>query len=250
MRIISLSPSFTEILRDSGIGAECLVGITSHCPQDMAVKARRLGSPKALNLSEIEALSPDFIFAHEGENRQEQIHALQRKYRVVTFAVRSVPAVIDTVHAIARHLGKTDASEALENKIRNEYEENLRTFGGIRPVRTMILIWNQPYLTVNFDTYLSRLVEASGCFNVFHSDPLREFPVEMEDMLDKNPELLLLPTEPFPFTKRHIAMFRKYRTFSRIRIELIDGALFFRFGPKTIEALKTLRLVIGSLVPQ
>ncbi len=264
MKIVSLSPSFTEILEKLG-AAERLVGVTDHCPEVSPVK---IGSPKALNVSEILALRPDLVLADQNENRPEEIRELQKEFGVKIFDVRSIPAVVDAVWTIGRLVGEEKEAHKLTDEIQEAVSgvpnktviaspavggawQPLAEIASLPPapprndeavgLRTLTLLWNQPYLTINFDTYISRLIEAAGGRNVFHEDPVREFPIEMEDMIEKNPELLLLPGDPYPFRKRHVEGFRKYRVFSKIRIERLDGKLFSRFGPRTVTALETLR---------
>ncbi len=245
MKIISLSPSFTEIL--CGLGSsETLMGVTDQCPETVPSSVCRVGAMKLINVASLEPLKPDYVLALAGENRPEQIREIQKSYQVITFDVRSVEAVKDTIHHLGRLTGKIVPAKEMSDKISAEWEENRRIFRETKPVPALVLLWSQPYLTVNFDTYISRLVEASGGVNVFHSDPLPEFPVDIEDMIEKNPELLILPTAPFYFKKSHIAAFRKFRVFSQIRIEMFDGKLFSYFGPKTIEALKKLRALFQN----
>ena len=238
MRIISLSPSLTEILDGLGRGSE-LAGITDHCPQLWAVTAR-VGSPKTLRLDVIEGLQPDLILSSVRENRPEEIRELQKKFQVVGFDVRSVDQTMDAVRTIGRLTGAFLESEKMEAEIAEEYRL-CKAEKDLPRARALILLWNIPFLTVNFDTYISRVVEAGGGFNVFHEDPLPEFPVELEDMIEKEPDILFLPTEPFPFQKKDVKKLRQYRIFSKIPIELVPGRLFSNFGPATVEALRYFR---------
>ena len=52
MRIVSLSPSFTEIIQALGLGGN-LAGITDYCENEKSPEAVRIGSPKALKIQEI-----------------------------------------------------------------------------------------------------------------------------------------------------------------------------------------------------
>ena len=243
MKIVSLSRSFTEILENFGLASE-LAGATDHCPE-LAAAPARVGSPKSLRLEIIEGLHPDLIFADARENRPEELRELQKKFRVVSFDVRSVDHAMDTVRAVGRLTGALEESEKLVSEIAREYQL-CKLEKDLPRVRTMILLWNIPLLTVNFDTYISRLLEASGGLNIFHADPLPEFPVELEDIIEKEPEILFLPTEPFPFKKKDIKRFRQYRILSKIPIELVEGRLFSYFGPATVEALRFFRSVFAK----
>lgn len=241
MKIVSLCPSITDIIVHIG-GQSLLCGVTDHCPE--VPGAAKLGSPKALNFSEIERLAPDLILADRIENRPEELRVLQAKFKVETFEVRTLPDLTDVCSAVGRSAGRTAEGKKLADEIHARVSEIRSRVSAEPPLRTLILLWNTPFLTVNFDTYASRLIEACGGWNCFHEDPVHEIPIEIEDMIDKDPQLLLLASEPFPFKKHHVKKFREYRVFSKIPIELVSGHYLSRYGPLTLEALKFFETLI------
>lgn len=245
MKIVSLSPSLTETLIHLGAGDE-LRGITDFCPSP-GREIERLGSPKALNLSKVDRLEPDWVLADARENRPEEIQAIQKRRRVKVFDVRQLGEVCDAVAEIGRLVERREEAKRLNDSIHAEMAENERLFRGRERKRAIVLLWDQPYLTVNFDSYPSRLIDASGGVNVFRKEPLREFPVELEEMIEQNPEVLLLPKEPAPFRERHVKGFRRYRIFSHIPIHLVDGKLVTHFGGQTAGALRALREIFESV---
>ncbi|MBI3316529.1 MAG: ABC transporter substrate-binding protein [Candidatus Omnitrophica bacterium] len=243
MKVVSLSPSFTEIIFSLRKGGD-LEAVTDLCPA-LERDILRVGSPKVLQIDRISECKPDLIFADIHENRPEEITALKEKgLKVQSFEIRSIESVLDAVAEISRLLGAREEGENLIRRIQDQRNQNRDRFQGREALQTLILLWDRPYLTVNFNTYVSQLVEASGGFNVFHEEPVPEIPIELEDMIDKKPELLLLPTTPYSFQPRHLTQFKQYRVFSQIPIRLVDGRLFSRFGPATYEALK----ILGGLI--
>ncbi len=233
MRVISLCPSLTDIFLHIGEGEPA--GVTVHCePQLDSV---RVGSPKSVDFSAIDSVRPDLILADQNENRPEEIRELQKKYKVMTFDVRSVQAVLEAVSALGRALERNEEALRLIQEIGAAADTVKEKIKGLEPLPAQILLWNTPFLTVNFDTYASRIVEAAGGTNVFRQDPVREIPIEIEDMIDKDPKLLLLASDPYPFKKQHVKKFREYRVFSKIPIELVSGHYLSRYGPMTAEAL-------------
>ena len=244
MRIVSLSPSFTEILEHFECAAE-FVGITDHCPELLHAPAR-VGSPKALRLDVIENLRPDLVLSAARENQPEEIRAIEKKFRVVSFDVRSIDQTLDAVAALGRLINAFEQSQKLASEITQEYQL-CKNEKELPRVRTMILLWNIPFLTVNFNTYISRVLESAGGLNIFREDPLPEFPIELEDIIEKEPEILFLPTAPFPFKKSDIKRFRQYRILSKISIELVNGRLFSRFGPATVESLRSFREIFSKV---
>lgn len=239
MRLVSLSPSLTDILTALQAG-DLLVGVSHAC--DFSQNSlQRLGNPKAVQISKIFALAPDMILADAEDNRPDEIQRLQSRWRIKLFEVRKPSQVLDVVAVLGRLVRKEKEAECLNEALRQELLANERVFQEGRRKRTIVLTWDQPYLTVNFDTYPSRLVESCGGRNVFREETIREFPVEMEEMIEKNPETLLLAGDPAPFCQAHIARFRQYRIFSRIPIHLVPGKFLNRYGPQTLEALRYLR---------
>lgn len=224
MKIVSLSPSLTEILEALKI-SDTLVSLSS----------------KANFLREIETTAPEWVLVDSQESRPEEVEVLRRRWKTKLFQVKTLEGVLDCAAELGRLVGKRKESQELNEAIQGEIQRNQEIFRDRERKRTILLLWNQPYLTVNFDTYASRLLEASGGINVFREEPLREFPVEVEDMIEKNPAFLLLSSDPAPFQARHVDEFRRYRIFSQIPIHLVDGKLFSGYGPRTIQALRDLR---------
>lgn len=234
MKIVSLSPSLTDIVLALR-GEHLLAGVTDHCPEIPGF-FHRLGSPKALNLSHIEGLKPDLILSDQSDNRPEEMRKLAQ-FKTVSFNVRSVQAVMDAVSEIGRALSLPGGAGALIERIKTAQDAARAKAAGKTPLQTLILLWDTPFLTINFDTYASRLIETCGAYNSFHSDPVHEIPIEIEDMIDKDPKLLVLASEPYPFKKKNVKRFREYKVFSKIPIELVNGHYLSRYGPLTVEAL-------------
>ncbi|MBI4115996.1 MAG: ABC transporter substrate-binding protein [Candidatus Omnitrophica bacterium] len=236
MRIVSLSPSLTDICK--GLGAtDALIGASGET----------LGSPKAIQISRLEFLKPDYVLADTRNNRPEEIQLIQKKWRTKVFDVKSPQAVCDAMAEIGRLVGREGKAKKLNQSIHHEMElgEKFLVERGKR--KTVLLIWDQPYLTVNFDSYPSRLIEASGGLNVFREESLVEFPIEIEDMVEKEPEVLLLAGEPAPFRTRHVSQFRKYRILSKIPIHVVEGNFLTHYGTQTAEALGRLRKIYETL---
>jgi hypothetical protein len=71
--------------------------------------------------------------------------------------------------------------------------------------RAAVLVWRRPWMTMNGDTYGSSLLELVGVENVFAPDEERYPQVTLEAISDRDPDCVLLPSEPYPFKERHIA---------------------------------------------
>lgn len=236
MRIISLSPSFTEIILALGLEQD-LVGITGDCPK--SGRAVSVGAPKALDAAQIAALHPDLMIAESGLNRPDEIRQLKERFHIISYEVISMPSLVRALGELGE---KLEAQEAAKKLIREIYAAWNQAPPD--PVRSLVLLWNLPFLTVSANTYASHLIEAAGGLNVFRKDPTPEVAIEIEDMMDQDPEMIFLPQHPFPFTEEHAAYFQNLPPFSKKRVRLIDGYFFSRFGPRTVTALQTLKTLM------
>ncbi len=218
-----------------------LIGVTDDCPKSITSNFR-LGSPKALNLEGFAEIQPDLILADAGQNRPDQIRQLKEKYHVISYEFFSIPSLIKAVGDLGELLEKAEPAKKLIREIDEVWEP-----APANPVRTLILLWNSPFLTVNAQTYASSIIEAAGGLNVFRNDPVPEIPIEIEDMIDQTPDLILLPGAPFPFTEEHLNYFQNLPPFYQKRVRLIDGAWMTRSGPQTVSALKGLKGIIQEV---
>jgi ABC-type Fe3+-hydroxamate transport system substrate-binding protein len=115
------------------------------------------------------------------------------------------------------------------------------------PVRVFCPIWKKPWMSVGGDTYADDLLSQVGARNVFAERTERRYPiVEIEEIVAAQPELVLLPDEPYAFGPRDaLELARLEIPASRDhRIHLIDGTLVSWYGPRIKRALEVLRPLV------
>ena len=90
------------------------------------------------------------------------------------------------------------------------------------------------------NSYGHSLIEACGATNVL-SDRKRYPEVTMDELRALDPDLILLPDEPFPFDEGHADVYREIVT-----TRLIDGKLLWWYGPRMPEAIRTLSAMFAE----
>ena len=95
---------------------------------------------------------------------------------------------------------------------------------------------------MNADTYGSSVLAALGVVNVFGDDAERYPTTTLADAAARRPELVLAPTEPYPFKERHLPELRTVAPDAR----LVDGQDLFWWGARTPAALERLAQALGS----
>lgn len=236
MRVVSLCPSLTETVFRLGSGA-LLVGRTKFCvePHGAVEAVERVGGTKNPKLDRIVALRPDLVLMNEEENRREDAEALRASQVPVlsTFA-QDVPGAIDSVLAIGRAIGVEAAAQALVAELRQRAAAVAARAAQRPPVRFAYLIWRKPWMAAGRETYIDGLLTLAGGVNVLAGGA--RYP-EVDAATLGQAQLLLLSSEPFPFSERHQEELCAELGLPRQRTRLVDGQLLSWHGARTLEGL-------------
>ncbi len=232
MRIVSLCPSITESLVALGLGGS-LVGVTRYCvhPREALEGIPRVGGTKNPDLEAIAALEPELVLCNAEENRDADVDELSRRYRVDV----SHPTRVDEVAPLLRRLGELTGAGVVAEGWARALEERLAAVRAGRTVRFAYLIWKGPWMAAAAGTYISDLLETFGGENAFpaSSGPWPKTGEEQLSALD--PELLVLPDEPFPFGDTDRAYWK--RILPAARVVLVPGEDFCWHGVRTLRGL-------------
>ncbi len=231
LRIVSLVPSQTELLADLGLDQE-VIGITKFClhPESWFRNKTRIGGTKTLNLGKIQSLKPDLIIANKEENDQSQISELMAEFPTWISDVRSLQDALSMIHSVSEITNRAERGAILRSKIRLRFENIPAT---VMSRTCAYLIWWQPMMTVNSDTFIHDMLMYCGFKNVFgHRTDSRYPEISEEDLMDAKPDYILLSSEPFPFKEKHIQQLRQQFPHSQIR--LVDGENFSWYGSRLL----------------
>ena len=250
-RIVSLIPSITEILFTLGLDRE-VVGVTRYCtqpPEKVRVKIR-IGGQKDPDLSAIRELAPDLVIANVEENRRQDVAEL-RRWGIPVYV--TYPRTVEQGIALIKELGELTGRETealgLVSELQPLYQQVIAGTARRSPVRVFCPIWRKPYMTINRDTYIHDVLRVAGGENVFGDQAERYPTVTLDDAAARQPEVILLPDEPYRFRRAHLADFTAREDLPAARsgrIHLIDGKLLSWYGPRLAEALRTLPPLLSA----
>lgn len=235
-RIISLVPSQTELLFYLGLEKE-VTGITKFCihPTEWYRNKPRVGGTKNINFKIIQQLSPDLIIANKEENVKEQVENLAEKYDVWITEVNNLSDAIKMIEDIGKLIGRTEPASVLTLQVNEEFKklENISSNpSGV--IRTAYFIWKDPYMVAGSDTFINDMMNYCGLENVF-ADQNRYPQITLDEVKEKNTELILLSSEPFPFKEKHKEQIQKQ--IGGVKIELVDGEMFSWYGSRLLKSI-------------
>jgi len=231
-RIISLVPSQTELLVDLGL-EENLVGITKFCvhPEYLRKTKTIVGGTKEVKLKKIKALNPDIILCNKEENTKEMVGELEEIAPVHVSDIVKIEDAFELMFQYGEIFQKVALVETMVNSIKRKItalQEQLRD----KPVKKVAyFIWKKPLMVAGQDTFIDELLKLNKFENVFKESRYPE--TTFEEIKAKNPELLLLSSEPFPFKEMH----KEYFSELNMEIKLVDGEYFSWYGSRLVEAI-------------
>ncbi len=253
-RIISLVPSLTEYLFAIGLGPY-VVGVTDYCiaPAAQVASLPKVRGTKNPNRELIRALQPDLVLAAKEENRERDVLALTAMgIPVYVTDIQSVADALAQLSALAQILAAERTAAPLLHALETALAQAQQSLIGRRPQRTLVFIWRDPWMAVGGTTYVDDLLRLCGSENLARQLPGRYPRADLADFMHLNPDVILLPDEPYRFTAADRTAFAPFAAVAAVaaqRIHLCDGMLLTWPGPRTIAALHTLPgLFKGSVV--
>jgi ABC-type Fe3+-hydroxamate transport system substrate-binding protein len=241
-RIISLVPSQTELLFELGLN-DHIIGITRFCihPQKYCRFTTKVGGTKQLKMDIIQQLDPDLIIANKEENVKEQVEYLSAHYPVWISDVNNLPDALAMITQVGILTGRPDIAKEMAKRIHTEFS-NLHEKR--RPLKAAYLIWQNPYMVAGGNTFINAMMKVAGFENVFAGQS-RYPETNMDELISKAPEVILLSSEPFPFSTKHKEVLQPY--FPGTKIVLTDGELFSWYGSRLLKAPDYFRDLWGQI---
>jgi ABC-type Fe3+-hydroxamate transport system substrate-binding protein len=238
-RIASLIPATTELLFAIGAGG-AVVGRTTWCDYPArALKVQSLGDGISPNLEAILATRPDLVLLYNSTRNADAATRL-RAARIP--ALRLNTDGLADVGRVARLLGRATGHERGADSVATAFDTALAA-ASLRPgpvaPKVLLLVWEQPPMTIGRGSFLSELVERAGGRNLFDDVAASAGTVSIEAVASRDPDLILTASEgPVAFVSR--PEWQVVRAVRERRLIQVTGSEFNRPGPRSPLAIREL----------
>lgn len=258
LRIVSLSPGGTEMLFAAGAGAQ-VIGTVEYSDEPPAARAvPRIGDVVAIDVERLVALRPNVVVAWPaGGNPAQQAKIASLGVPLYQQQVVRLADLPDSVRRLGVLAGTQAAAEreaqALEARLgalQQRYEG--AAVHAARPRPTVLLqVWNRPIYTVGGRHLMSDALDLCGARNVFADLPEPSPLVDVEAVIARNPDIIVVAAPPGEGAA-WVADWKRYPAVSAVRngrvIAFEDQGLS-RLGPSVIDATEKLCRTIASVNP-
>ncbi|WP_084205714.1 cobalamin-binding protein [Thiomicrorhabdus chilensis] len=242
-RIISLSPHITELLFSAGAGDKLIgrVAFSDYPPQVSDIA--NVGTAAALSIERIIQLQPDLIIAWQSGTRPQDVERLnQLGFHVIFSEPRKLSEIPQEIRRFGTLFNSADHAEIQALKLEKLIETLRQRYTSSLPVRAFYQIWNDPLMTVNQQQFISQAMQLCGARNIFADLPLLAGEVNMESVLQRDPQIILLGGEE-AMQKQWQQEWQKWHSLTAVKnqqIYTLNADFFHRATARLIEALPQL----------
>jgi len=238
-RIVSITPSNTEILFALGLGSR-IIGVTSRCdypPQALLVK-NKVGDLNT-SVEKVASLKPDLVVGHSLLNKNANA-ALERLH-VPVFA--GDPRTLDEVMGFILKLGEITGTEKKAHAIVVNMKKSIasvrqRAAAAQTCPRVVFAVDISPLWVCGKGTFMDQLCQAAGAINVGNRSS-GFYQASTEAVIARNPEYILV-THPNPMYYYRSQTWRIVAAVKNKKVIQIDPNMYTRTGPRLSQALVNL----------
>lgn len=246
-RIVSLSPSGTEIIFALGLGDK-LVGRTDFCtfPEE-AKKIDSVGGfdGKSFSLENILAFNPDFVYLSNGMHNH-LINSLENfGIQVFVSDINSIEDIFKEIISVSKLLNASEVGLNYVSKMKKELN-NLKEDSS--DVNIYCEIFNSPFLTCGKKSFINDIIEYAGGKNIFYFLDSTYPQVSEESIIVNNPQIILAPD----YSENDLNKIYSRNGWQNIdaiknkKVFSVSGDIFTRPGPRVLEAVILLKEIINE----
>lgn len=250
LRIVSLSPSHTEVLFALGIG-DRVVGRTDFCDYpDTTKNIPSVGGYSQPSLESILIVQPDLVIAAFGTAQELLDQLRELGIKVVGYNPNTLDDVLKHIWEIGKITGSEEKAAELIDDMRvriDQVKEKVREAN--RPL-VFWEVWHDPLYSAGPGSYIDDLINIAGGVNLA-SDADTPWPVySLEVLLVKNPDIYIATKDQWssPGNIHDRPGYDQIKAIKSDRVFVIDANNVNRPGPRLVDGLETIvRLIHPEL---
>jgi iron complex transport system substrate-binding protein len=252
-KIISVAPSCTEILFAIGAGDK-VVAVTDYddYPYDFAAwiaagNMTSVGDFTSPNMEVITSLDPDLILASGGVQEESVSTLRDYGYKVLVLDPTSVDGILNNIELVGNATGKQAEATSLINDLTNRINAVAETVANA----TKPKVYYETYYettsswTIGALAWQNELIEKAGGTNIFGDQQTDYYQYQVEALIDRNPDVIVLPAEGMGTgTQAGIDAVKArpgWDTMNAVqndRIYQINPNIIERAGPRVVDAIE------------
>ena len=245
-RIISLSPSNTEILFALGLD-ERIAGVTDYCNYPPEAKNKpSIGAYDTPNLEQLIALNPDLVLATEVHEAKIIPQLESKGITVIGLKPTSVNEVMASISLVGNATGKNTEAAKLVADLQERIKGVAEKTGELADTdksKVFYIIWHEPLWTAGSGTMHDELIQMAGGVNIAHN--LTWYAdISLEAVIEANPGVIIAGVgmgtgedAPLLYAQTEPRL-KDTDALKNNRVYSLDMDIVSRPGPRIVDALE------------
>lgn len=253
-RIVSLSPSNTEILGALGL-MDRVVGVTDYSdyPAEAANKTD-VGGYTAIDSEKVAALNPDLIIAN-AENGNETIENLRGLgFNVVVLDPKNINGIFNDIVLVGKATGTEDQANSLVSSLNARVDSIKEKVASASTKPTVAhVVSSDPIYVAGSNTFQDEVISIAGGKNAF-SNISGWGTVSTEDLLTNDPDYILVnsgtgmsdanQTNPVYDSIKQNTQLQGLKAVKNNHLTVVDADIISRGGPRIVDAIEMVAKLI------
>ena len=254
-RIISTSPSITEILFELGL-QDRIVAVTDFCtyPEE-ACHLPSVGGVLNPDIETIVSLTPDLII-HQSDSAKMEKNIKSLGIPTFSIKVRTISDIFESINRLGKELNCQEAAKKLLFLLKDKINIFKQRLAGRLPKKVLLLLGDssnpaRDLYAVGPGTFLNELLVLSGGKNILNNSKAQYPKLSKEYIIEQSPEIIIeagpksdLPQKEIDYRVGQWNRFPTIRAVRDKRIYFIGADYILIPGPRLVKILENFVQVI------
>ena len=254
-RIISTSPSITEILFELGL-KDRIVAVTDFCtyPEE-ACLLPSIGGVLNPDIETIVSLTPDLVI-HQSDSAKMEKNIKSLRIPTLSIKVRTISDIFESINRLGKKLNCQKAAKKLLLLLEDKIDSFKQRLLGRSPKKVLLLLGDssdpaRDLYAVGPGTFLNELLVLSGGKNILNNSKAQYPKLSKEFIIEQSPEIIIeagpnsnLPQKEIDYRLEQWNRFPTIQAVKDKRIHFIGADYILIPGPRLANILEKFAKVI------
>ncbi len=241
-RIISLSPSTTEILFAAGLG-DNVVGVTTFCDYPEEAKSKpKIGGMSNPSLEAVVSLKPDIVvMTIDGNPKEFQQKLRSLKINTFVFESLTLPELPAGIRKMGGALGKKDRFNTLASEIEQSINRFVKDRRSVNR-KILFVVWPEPLIVAGPRTAIDDAINLLGGINIAGNTKGRYPKFSIEEIFHQSPDIIFIGKGHEDMKKLSRRLLKRLSNIPAVKqgkVFYVSDSLY-KLGPRAIRGVEEL----------
>ncbi|MFN3478818.1 MAG: ABC transporter substrate-binding protein [Thermodesulfovibrionales bacterium] len=242
-RIVSLSPSTTEILFSLGLSQE-IVGVTNFCdyPEE-ARKKDKVGGMSNPSIEAIISLRPDIVvMTMDGNPKEVEERLRSMKIKTYVFRAKRLDELPQAIRDMGMAMGVKERAERLASELEETFSRLKKDHAGkTHKKKILFILWPEPLIVAGPGTAIDDAIKLLGAENIAARSRIPYPKYSIEEVMRQSPDVILVGhSMGKDIREASKGLFERLKSIPAVKKGKVfyvgDG--LYRLGPRVIKGIE------------